>query len=164
MFKNASLLILGLFLTVIIVFFIKSDIAPKAIKNDKNAQKLCQINCEMLSSVVATRLPLNVLAEGGYINPKYLQCPSEKEGHISYAYNKYFLERDNYETYPKSVVLFEADSVKNGLGGPEDIVFRHERNGLKGCYILFTDGRVEFITEDKADALNWGLSENNVFH
>ena len=67
MFKNASLLILGLFITVIIGLFIKSDIAPKAIKNDKNAQKLCQINCEMLSSVVATRLPLNVIAEGVYI-------------------------------------------------------------------------------------------------
>ncbi len=43
----------------------------------------------------------------------------------------------------------------NQLGGPEDIVFRHEQDGQRGCNIAFVDGHTEFVTEDHIGDLKW---------
>ena len=43
----------------------------------------------------------------------------------------------------------------NQLGGPDDLVLRHDSNGRSGCNITFVDGHTEFVTEDRITDLKW---------
>lgn len=43
----------------------------------------------------------------------------------------------------------------NQVGGPEDLVLRHNSNGKQGCNIAFADGHIEFVTQDRIAGLRW---------
>lgn len=43
----------------------------------------------------------------------------------------------------------------NQLGGPEDILLRHNESRPSGCNIVFADGHTEFVPEDGIDDLKW---------
>ena len=43
----------------------------------------------------------------------------------------------------------------NQLGGPEDIALHHNNDGKQGCNIVFADGHVEFVGQDRIPDLRW---------
>ncbi|MHC4987088.1 MAG: H-X9-DG-CTERM domain-containing protein [Planctomycetota bacterium] len=43
----------------------------------------------------------------------------------------------------------------NQLGGPEDIALHHNNDGQQGCNIVFADGHVEFVGQDRIPDLRW---------
>lgn len=97
------------------------------------------------------------------VSQQSLQCPSVPELAFGYAMNEHLRKLSESAVEPVAagqlVVLFEADLGKNGVGGPDDLVLRHERNGQLGCNILFADGHVEFVTEDRIAELHWTVEE-----
>ena len=86
-------------------------------------------------------------------------CPLEPKGTFSYAINKYLYQIEPKEISPETVLLFEANLGRNGIGGKEDLVLRHEEDGPLGCNITFVDGHLEFVTEDRIDDLQWTVEE-----
>lgn len=52
-----------------------------------------------------------------------------------------------------TVLLFETKGGWNQYGGPE--IMALENHKKRGCWILFNDGRVEFIAADRIEKLNW---------
>ena len=80
-------------------------------------------------------------------------CPSAKPSN--------YLERCHYAINPNVrpnapqdiVLLFETTEGWNQSGGPELLNFDNHLG--KGCYVLFNNGSVEFITPDQIDQLKW---------
>ena len=67
------------------------------------------------------------------VSPKSFQCPKEPDGSFSYAIN-----RNIYEVQPgpddnQMVIMFESNLGKNGVGGLEDVVFRHCQWAYRVC-------------------------------
>lgn len=100
----------------------------------------------------------DLLMQEADVAPQTFQCP-ESDAEFAYAINENLKGRNSGVIEPERatqiVVLFEADLGKNGVGGREDIVLRHDQNGQLGCNIVFADGHVEFVTEDRLDDLIW---------
>jgi prepilin-type processing-associated H-X9-DG protein len=82
-------------------------------------------------------------------------CPQASQEGFSYAINKDLYQSKAGQADAQMVMLFEADLGRNGVGGPEDAALRHEEHGRLGCNILFLDGHVEFVTEDRIRGLKW---------
>jgi prepilin-type processing-associated H-X9-DG protein len=84
------------------------------------------------------------------------RCPLDPEGSFSYAINEnlYKISSDKLPP-PQMVVIFEADLGRNGVGGPEDLVLRHDEHGKLGCNIAFADGHTEFVRADQIADLQW---------
>ncbi len=55
------------------------------------------------------------------------------------------------------VLLFESEPGWNQYGGPELLTFQNH-NG-RGCYIVFSDGHIEFINSKDANNLKWKPDE-----
>jgi len=55
---------------------------------------------------------------------------------------------------PDMVLLFETKEGWNKSGGFE--ILSYENHYVKGCNILFNDGRVEFVKPKNLSKLNWG--------
>ena len=53
------------------------------------------------------------------------------------------------------VAIFEADLGRNGFGGIDDVVLRHDQHQGTGCNIAFADGHIEFVDEDRIAGLQW---------
>ena len=96
-----------------------------------------------------------VLENPGGFNEMAFWCRTEPKGTFSYAINKYLYQIDPNEVSPQTVLLFEADLGRNGIGGKEDLVLRHKEHGSLGCNITFADGHIEFVTEDHVSELRW---------
>lgn len=56
-------------------------------------------------------------------------------------------------TPPDIVLLFESKPGWNQYGGPELLTFQNH-NG-RGCYIVFSDGHIEFVSSKEANNLKW---------
>ena len=89
------------------------------------------------------------------VSPKSFQCPLDREGSFSYAINENLYKLEPGQDGPQMVAIFEADLGRNGVGGPEDLVLRHDQNQRAGCNIGFADGHVEFVTQDRVADLQW---------
>ena len=97
-----------------------------------------------------------IMEETGDLIEDAFRCPVDPEGSFSYAINENLYNIEPRQVDPqKFVVLFEADLGKNGVGGPEDLVLRHDENDQLGCNIAFADGHVEFVREDHIADLQW---------
>lgn len=84
------------------------------------------------------------------------QCPTDPEGTFSYAINENIYAKKWTALADASVVLiFESDLGRNGVGGPEDVVLHHNKDGQPGCHIIFADGHTEFVLEDRIHDLQW---------
>lgn len=84
------------------------------------------------------------------------RCPTDPKGSFSYAINGNIYRKKYPALAEASVVLiFESDLGRNGVGGPDDVVLRHNKNGKFGCHIVFADGHVEFVAEDRIGDLKW---------
>ncbi|MHC4882608.1 MAG: H-X9-DG-CTERM domain-containing protein, partial [Planctomycetota bacterium] len=84
------------------------------------------------------------------------RCPVDPKSSFSYAINQNLYTLQPGQGDPKKfVMLFEADLGRNGFGGANDLVLRHKQNDRIGCNIVYTDGHVEFVTEDRIADLQW---------
>jgi prepilin-type processing-associated H-X9-DG protein len=97
----------------------------------------------------------DLLIEKAGVSPKSFQCPLDPEGAFSYAINEnlYKVKSDMFSA--QMVAIFEADLGRNGVGGLDDVVLRHDQHGRLGCNIGFVDGHTEFVTEDHIAGLQW---------
>ncbi|HOK97144.1 MAG TPA: hypothetical protein PKW71_13580, partial [Anaerohalosphaeraceae bacterium] len=43
----------------------------------------------------------------------------------------------------------------NQMGGPEDLLLRHDEGAASGCNVAFVDGHVEFVRQDRISKLKW---------
>jgi prepilin-type processing-associated H-X9-DG protein len=100
-----------------------------------------------------------IVLENGGFNEKAFWCRTEPKGTFSYAINKYLYQKEPNEISSETVLLFEADIGRNGIGGKEDLLPRHKEDGPLGCNITFVDGHLEFVTEDRIDDLQWTVEE-----
>ena len=85
------------------------------------------------------------------------QCRLDPEGTFSYAVNEnlYTIEPGKVSEQWPIVAIFESNLGRNGVGGPDDLVLRHNQHGQSGCNIVYSDGHVEFVTEDRVADLKW---------
>jgi prepilin-type processing-associated H-X9-DG protein len=65
--------------------------------------------------------------------------------------NRRFFEY--YRMYDEDILVYKGRF--NQLGGLDDVALRHDERRLSGCNIAFTDGHVEFVTEDRIADLQW---------
>lgn len=88
-----------------------------------------------------------VAQEAFDIEQTFLVCPLAKEGKCHYAMNR----NATKDSPPDTVLLFESAEGWNLCGGIElAYTDRHS-----GCYILFNDKHVEFVTSERISHLNW---------
>ena len=97
----------------------------------------------------------DLLIDKADVSPKSFQCPLDPEGSFSYAINENLYELEPGQGGPQMVAIFEADLDRNGVGGLDDVVLRHDQHRGVGCNITFVDGHVEFVTEDRIAGLQW---------
>jgi prepilin-type processing-associated H-X9-DG protein len=88
------------------------------------------------------------------VSPDSFHCPEDAE-EFSYAINKNIYDIEPGLPDAQIVMLFESDLGRNGAGGPEDLVLRHDLSGRLGCNIAFVDGHVEFVPEERIADLKW---------
>ncbi len=170
--KGTGFAIAGIVIPVIMVPFMLAILMPALSKVKHIAQTVvCETNLIGLSSAMTVYMNdyedayptpeawCDLLMQEVDVSPKSLQCPSGPELAFGYAMNEHLRNLSESAVEPVAagqlVVLFEADLGKNGVGGPDDLVLRHERNGQLGCNILFADGHTEFVSEDRIDDLKW---------
>ncbi|MEN8127620.1 MAG: hypothetical protein ABFR90_07415 [Planctomycetota bacterium] len=86
------------------------------------------------------------------------RCPADPKGSFSYAVNEDIYKTEWHTCVDYSMVLmFESNLGRNGVGGQDDVILHHNKEGQLGCHIVFGDGYVKFVTEDHIDNLNWSL-------
>lgn len=85
-------------------------------------------------------------------------CPSTPiKNACTYAMNANLPDR-LADTPSDFVVLFDAAMDSNPVGRPHTAVCgRHIRNKEPGCMVLFADGRVEFVPEDRIGSVLWAI-------
>jgi prepilin-type processing-associated H-X9-DG protein len=101
----------------------------------------------------------DLLIEKADVSPMSFRCPLDPEGSFSYAINENLYKLEPGQASPQMVAIFEADLGRNGVGGQEDIVLRHDQHQGAGCNIAYVDGHVEFVTEDRIGDLKWTVEE-----
>ena len=100
-----------------------------------------------------------ILEHSDRFNEKAFWCRAEPKGTFSYAINEYLYQIEPNEMSPETVLLFEADLGRNGIGDSEDLVLRHKKDGKLGCNITFVDGHIEFIEAEDIPNLRWTVEE-----
>lgn len=98
----------------------------------------------------------DLLIEKADVSPMSFRCPLDPEGSFSYAVNENLYKISPDKIAPaQMVMIFEANLGRNGVGGPEDVVLRHDQHGQPGCNIAFADGHIEYVTADRIADLQW---------
>ncbi|MBL7214394.1 MAG: DUF4190 domain-containing protein [Phycisphaerae bacterium] len=163
-FKGTGFAVTGLVIPVVLGPIMMAILMPALSHTRKIAMRVvCGTNLKGLSTAMIVyndEYPMpeawcDLLMQEADVSPKSFQCPEEPEGSFSYAINKNVYEIEPGKMDAQMVVLFEANLGRNGVGGPEDLVLRHERNGRLGCNIAFADGHTEFVAEDRIAELQW---------
>jgi prepilin-type processing-associated H-X9-DG protein len=99
---------------------------------------------------------MEVIKEKGLLqNENVLTCPSVMEQAGSYALNKNIKIIKEVKKPAKTVLIFESNLKGSGLGGPDDIVYRHKQGMTEGCNIGFVDGHIEFVARENMGTLYW---------
>jgi prepilin-type processing-associated H-X9-DG protein len=93
------------------------------------------------------------------VSPKSFQCPLDPEGTFSYAINENAHKIETGRSPAQFVVLFESNLGRNGVGGMDDVVLRHNQHQGIGGNITFADGHTEFVTEGRIADLQWTIEE-----
>ena len=101
----------------------------------------------------------DLLIQEADVSPMSFRCPLDPEGTFGYAINENLYKLEPGEVPPQMVMLFEADLGRNGVGGSEDLVIRHDELNNHGYNVAFADGHVDFITEDRIASLQWTVEE-----
>lgn len=72
---------------------------------------------------------------------------------------EFFRENIEYHNLNSKLYYDETSPVYEGrfnqIGGPEDVVCRHRKDGQPACNVVYADGRVETVTEDRIAELQW---------
>jgi len=152
----------------IVVVFILAILIPVSKKSKAVVhQVVCETNLKVMMTSLAVymndydqKFPTakqwcDLLIEKGAVPPGSFRCPESSDTEFAYAINKSLYEIEPGKVPSQMVVLFEANLGRNGVGGLNDVVFRHEQNGKLGCNITFVDGHTEFVTEDRIAELKW---------
>lgn len=172
--KGSGLAITGIVIPVVmsvlipVVSMLLAIMMPALSQVKEVAQKVvCETNFKALGNAMIVymndyegRFPTpdrwcDLMMETVDVSEVSLKCPSDMEGNFSYAVNEKIGGIDLREAPADLVVLFESDLGRNGVGGREDVIFRHQLHDQPGCNILFADGHVEFVTEDRIGELRW---------
>lgn len=172
--KGAGLAITGIAIPLVILILLPillmllGILMPALSKTKMIAQRVvCSTNMQGLSTAMIVYMNdydeqyptaerwCDLLIEEADVSPKTLQCPLDSEGTFSYAINENLYKVELRNTNPQMVAIFEANLGRNGVGGSDDLVLRHDEFGRLGCNIAFVDGHVEFVTEDGLDGLQW---------
>lgn len=169
--KGMGMAIAGIILPIIltIVMAILVSILLPALSKVKHIAKgvVCSTNVKGLGVAIQVymndydgRFPTpeqwcDLLIEKADVSEQSLACPSDTAGAFSYAVNKDIPRTDFRRGAADLVILFEADLGRNGIGGPEDAAFRHQLDNQPACNVLFADGHVEMVTQDRIEELRW---------
>ena len=155
-------------LSLVIVPMLLAILMPALNKTKHIAQRVvCGTNMKGLSTAMIVYMNdyddkyptqgqwCDLLIEKAGVSPKSFRCPLDPEGTFSYAINENLYELEPGQGGAQTVAIFEANLGRNGVGGIDDIAFRHDQHGQSGCNITFADGHVEFVTEDRITDLQW---------
>jgi prepilin-type processing-associated H-X9-DG protein len=109
----------------------------------------------------------DLLIEHARISKEDFICPGSKAktGQSSYAINENAITLEPLivrgvkepNAPPDIVLLFESEPGWNQYGGPELLTIKNH-NG-RGCYIVFTDGHIEFVRKQNLHELKWKPDE-----
>jgi len=169
--KGSGLAVVGLVIPTVMAMVLPLFLAimlPAVSKAKDTAQGIvCATNLRALSvaMIVYTNdhddrflMPeqwCDILIQKADVSPDSFQCPEAADTDFGYAINKNLYTSNPRQRDAQLVVLFEANLGRNGVGGPEDVVYRHCRSGQKACNIAFADGHTELVTEDRITGLKW---------
>jgi prepilin-type processing-associated H-X9-DG protein len=169
--KGMGMAIAGVVLPVILTFVMAILIAIllPALNRVKHLAQgtICGTNMQGLGNAVQIymndydgRFPTSeqwcdLLIKEADVSEQTLTCPDDTAGAFSYAVNKDIPRTDIRTGAADLVILFEADLGRNGVGGPEDAVFRHYAGNQPACNVLFADGHVEMVAQDRIHELRW---------
>lgn len=105
----------------------------------------------------------DLLIDHARVSKEDFICPGSKAktGQSSYAINENAITLEppimrgiqEPNAPPDIVLLFESEPGWNQYGGPELLTFKNHKG--EGCYIVFTDGHMEFIGSKEANNLKW---------
>lgn len=84
-------------------------------------------------------------------------CPDDNIGPCSYAMNENAVNL-KWGMHEKMVLLFESKPGWNQVGGPA--LLNKTNHNAQGCFILFTDGRAEFVPTSRLGQLRWSAKES----
>ena len=169
--KGSGFAIAGLVIPVVftLIMPILAAILIPALSQAKMAAQrvVCATNLKALSTAMIVYMNdyddqyptpeqwCDLLIEKADVSPKSFQCPLDPEGTFSYAINENLSKLEPGQVSPQMVAIFEADLGRNGVGGLDDVVLRHDQHGKTGCNIAFADGHIEFVSEDRIPDLQW---------
>lgn len=171
--KGTGFAVTGLVIPAVLTFILPLFLAimmPALAKTKMIAQRVvCGTNLKGLSTAMIVYMNdygdkyptqdqwCDLLMQEADVSPMSFRCPLDPEGSFSYAINEnlYTIEPGKVLPPAQMVAIFEANLGRNGVGGPDDLVLRHDQNQRVGCNIGFADGHVEFVTEDRIADLQW---------
>lgn len=82
------------------------------------------------------------------------KCPAaDPASQCDYAFNAALGGMDESKVDPSTVMIFESNGGWNANGGPELMVFRHERD--RKSVVAFADGSVQEIRQSQLSTLRW---------
>lgn len=173
--KGSGMAVTGIVIPAVMIIFIPilaillAILMPALSRTKTIAQRVvCATNMHELSTAMVVymddyddRFPTpdqwcDLLMNEACVSPESFCCPLDPPGSFSYAMNEnlYDLEPGRFPP-AQMVAIFEANLGRNGVGGSEDLVLRHDQTGRSGCNIGFVDGHVEFVTVDRLYTLQW---------
>lgn len=173
--KGTGLAVTGIVIPAVMIIFIPiiamllAILMPALSKTKMIAQRVvCGTNLKGLSTAMIVYMNdyddqyptqdqwCDLLMQEADVSPKSFQCPLDPEGAFSYAINEN-LYKIEYNKLPphQMVAIFEASLGRNGVGGSDDLVMRHDQNQRGGCNIGFADGHVEFVRAEDIPDLQW---------
>lgn len=100
-----------------------------------------------------------ILTQSESMAEREFRCPVDSQGNVSYAMNRTLLDLKLEQVPANMVLLFETDHSHSSIGGPEDVVSRHHKEGQLGCNVGFADGSVRFVTENEIERLLWAITQ-----
>ena len=170
--------LLGYVVWIVIVLAI-AVLIPAFSKTKEIAQRVvCESNLKTLTKVMTvyagdynTQYPIPsekwcdiLLGIKGFekydLSQNTFRCPADPKGSFSYAVNENTYKMKWHTLADGSMVLlFESNLGRNGIGGLEDVVLHHNKDGQLGCHIVFADSHIEFVTEDRIADLQWTMEK-----
>jgi hypothetical protein len=160
-------IVIFLITPILLAILIPAISAPKHISQ----RVVCGINLKGLSTAMMVYMNdyddkcpspekwCDLLIQKVDVPLKSFKCPLDPEGSFSYAINENLYKIEPGQGSPKMVAFFEAGLGRNGVGGLDDVVQRHDRHESVGCIVTFADGHTAFIRAEEIPNLQWTVEE-----
>ncbi|MHC4552733.1 MAG: DUF4190 domain-containing protein, partial [Planctomycetota bacterium] len=140
----------------------EADVSPKSLvcpASDAVEGECCYAINKYIAGLKMSDLPVDVVlifeTDIG-LEPGPRNTPIRARRHYEFFREEIERYNSSSEIYYDESSLVYGDRF-NQYGGPEDVAFRHRKDGKPACNVVYADGRVETVTEDRMAELKWAV-------